>query len=151
MNFTTKWWLILFCVFSNLSLISEKYKIKFFQRRCGKRRQKNCGEFSPSVFLPPITLVRTSSTCSDYFALQKISRPFRCSSSPQKVTLGSAVRLQAHSQRFALATNFLRLLCVFSMFVEWERKTESFRPPFSKGGGFLRRSLKSPSAEGEIS
>jgi len=41
---------------------------------------------------------------------KKIGRPFRCSSSPQKVTLGSAVRLQARSQRFALATNFLRFL-----------------------------------------
>ena len=30
-------------------------------------------------------------------------------------------------------------------------QNKSFRPPFTKGGGFLRRSLKSPSAEGEIS
>ena len=45
------------------------------------------------IIVKPRRFVETSSTRSDYFALQKISRPFRCFSSSQKVTLGSAARL----------------------------------------------------------
>ena len=41
--------------------------------------------------------------------LQKICHPLACSSFPQKVTLGSPAQLQAPSQRFAVATNFLRV------------------------------------------
>ena len=36
------------------------------------------------------------------------AHPLRCGSSPQKVTLGSPVRLQARSQRLVVATNLLR-------------------------------------------
>ena len=37
------------------------------------------------------------------------ARSRRCSSFPQKVTLGSPTQLQAPSRRFAVATNFLRV------------------------------------------
>ena len=52
----------------------------------------------------------------------------------------------AHTASLSLPT-FCGLGCVFSMFVEWGNKTGSFRPPFSKGGGFLRQSLKPLSAD----
>ena len=46
-----------------------------------------------------------------FYALHQkvISRSLRCSSFPQKVTLGSPVRLQAPSRRLAVATNLLRV------------------------------------------
>ena len=44
-----------------------------------------------------------------HFLAKLIARSFCCSSLSQKVTLGSPVRLQAPSQRLAVATNFLRV------------------------------------------
>ena len=44
-----------------------------------------------------------------HFLAKLFARSFCCSSLSQKVTLGSPVRLQAPSQRLAVATNFLRM------------------------------------------
>ena len=46
------------------------------------------------------------------FLCKIISHSRRCSSFPQKVTLGAAVCLQARSQRRFVATNLLRFLVV---------------------------------------
>lgn len=48
--------------------------------------------------------------CDDFLCLRKkiIPRLFRCSSFPQKVTLGSPARLQAPSRCFAVANNLSR-------------------------------------------
>ena len=70
---------------------------------------------------------RTSSACSDFHKV-KISRPLHCSSSPQKVTLGSPVRLQAPSRRLLSLPTFcgfshsgnhdIRFVsCVYTIFV----------------------------------
>ena len=69
----------------------------------------------------------TTFLCS---ASKVISRSFRCSSSPQKVPLGSPVPLQARLRRLAFATNFLRFLRGFNSV---HRKLEiSFLSPIDR-------------------
>ncbi|MBO4794390.1 MAG: hypothetical protein J5556_07495, partial [Deltaproteobacteria bacterium] len=56
--------------------------------------------------------------CDDFlcFASKVASRSLRCSSFPQKVTLGSPARLQASSLRLAVADDFLRGKVPLSLF-----------------------------------
>ncbi len=73
--------------------------------RPGLRR--NGGQVPPSRTSVGASFISLAATflC---FAPKVASRSCRCSSFPQKVTLGSPARLQATSLRLAVANNFLR-------------------------------------------
>ena len=51
-----------------------------------------------------------------YSCVKIVPRSFRCSSSPQKVTLGSAARLQAPSLRLAVANDLSRCVGISVLF-----------------------------------
>ena len=87
------------------------------RRLCGRAECAGRSASMTARYPPPqrnpanrTTSPRTSNRSRRHFFFREngTAHPLRCGSSPQKVTLGSPVRLQARSQRLAVATNLLR-------------------------------------------